>query len=86
MDHDVNASDLGKREASTLNKGKMLENPFDDPHEEMDFNVQLLFQYENVFGAMIYKDPLGRYTFKTEDNRTPFSTSFQWLITKETCT
>lgn len=22
---------------------------------------------------MIYKDPLGRYTFKTEDNRTPFN-------------
>ena len=51
----------------------MPENPFDDPYEEMDFNVQLLFQYENVFGAQIYKDPLGRYTFKTNDNRTPFN-------------
>ena len=73
MDHDANASDLGDRKASTWSKGKMRDNPFDDPIEEMDFNVMLIFQYENFFGAEIYKDPLCRYAFKTADNRTPFN-------------
>ena len=65
MDHDANGNVPGRREPSTFSKGKMCDNPFDDPHGEMDFNVQLLFQYKNAFGALIYKDPLGRYTFKT---------------------
>ena len=85
MDHDANGNVPGRREPSTFSKGKMCDNPFDDPLGEMDFNVQLLFQYKNAFGALIYKDPLGRYTFKTDDNHTPFN-EFPMLITKETYT
>lgn len=59
--------------ASTLRKGKFTENPFDVPSRHMEFKVKLTFRYQNVYGAEIYEDPLGRYVFKTIEHRTPFS-------------
>ena len=73
MDQGTNANTSGGSQASTWNKGKMSENPFDKPIGEMDFNIVLKFQFENIFGAQIYIDPLERYAFKTFDNHTPFS-------------
>ena len=59
--------------ADRLRKGKMSKNPFDEPTDEMDFDVTLSFLNTNAYGAEIYKDPLGRYTFKSAEYRTPFS-------------
>ena len=39
-----------------MRRGKFTDNPFDDPNGEMDFNVQLTFQYINAYGAQMYKD------------------------------
>lgn len=35
--------DSTKRDASTLHKGKLIDNPFDDPWDKMDFNVKNKF-------------------------------------------
>ena len=40
--------------------------------DELDYEVALSFLYTNMYGAKIYKDPLGRFTFKSTKNRTPF--------------
>ena len=32
-----------------------------------------MFVYTNVYRAEIYKDPLGRYMFKSAEHRTPFN-------------
>ena len=58
-----------------LRKGKFTDNPFNDPEGEKDCVVSLTFQYYNTYGAEIYKDPLGRYVYKTTEYRTPFSES-----------
>ena len=47
-------------------------NPFNDLADESDYGVALMFLYTNVHGVEIYKDPLGRYTFKSAEHRTPF--------------
>lgn len=44
----------------------------DPTADEMDYEVALSFLYTNTYGAEIYKDPLGRYTFKSVKYRTPF--------------
>ena len=51
-------------------------NPFNDLADESDYGVALMFLYTNAHGAEIYKDPLGRYTFKSAEHRTPFNEYF----------
>ena len=54
-------------------KGKMPMNPFNELADELEYEIALMFVYTNVYGAEIYKDPLGRYTFKSAEHRTPFN-------------
>ena len=53
-------------------KGKMPMNPFNELADELEYEIALMFVYTNVHGAEIYKDPLGRYTFKSAEHKTPF--------------
>ena len=53
-------------------KGKMPMNPFNKLADEIDHDVALIFLYTNVHEVEIYKDPLGHYTFKSVEHRTPF--------------
>ena len=52
--------------------GKFSENPFDNPKEDLSFNVQLHFQHTNELGTDIYPDPLHCFAFKTAKHVTPF--------------
>ena len=54
-------------------KGKMPMNPFNQLADELEYEIALMFVYTNVYGAEIYRDPLGRYTFKSAEHRTPFN-------------
>ena len=58
--------------ASTLRKGNVQDNLFDDPIKGLDFNITLTYHTSSVFGADIYKDPLGRFVFNTAEHQTPF--------------
>ena len=42
-------------------------NPFDAQNWGLIYNVKLQFQYANVQGADIYKDPMGRFVVKIAD-------------------
>ena len=42
-------------------------NPFDTQNWGLIYNVKLQFQYANVQGADIYKDPMGRFVVKIAD-------------------
>ena len=53
-------------------KGKMPMNPFNELADELEYEIALMFVYTNVYGAEIYEDPLGRYTFKSVEHKTPF--------------
>ena len=70
MDSDLEMS--RDMQSNRERKGKMPMNPFNDLADESDYGVALMFLYTNVHGAEIYKDPLGRYTFKSAKYRTPF--------------
>ena len=54
-------------------KRKMPMNPFNELADEFDYEIALMFVYTNAYRAEIYKDPLGRYTFKSAEHRTPFN-------------
>ena len=55
-------------------KGKTPMNPFNELADELEYEIALMFVYTNVYGAEIYKeDPLGHYTFKSAEHRTPFN-------------
>ena len=71
MDNDLEMS--RDMQLNRERQGKMPMNPFNDITDELDYEIALMFVYTNVYGAEIYKDPLGRYTFKSAEHRTPFN-------------
>ena len=60
---------------STQRKGKSVGNPFDDHSERMEVRVELKYEAINNYGALIYKDPLGRNVYKSAEHNTPFNES-----------
>ena len=58
---------------STQRKGKSVGNPFDDHNERMEVRVELKYEAINNYGALIYKDPLGRNVYKSAKHNTPFN-------------
>ena len=57
---------------ATMRCGKFTKNPFEDPRNELSFNVELQFQYTNDFGMDVYHDPLHCFAFKMAKHVTPF--------------
>ena len=55
-----------EKDASAVHREKFSQNPFDDPLEELSFNVTLEFCYTNSLGTDIYQDHVNRYAFNGE--------------------
>ena len=71
MDNDLEMSK--DMQLNRERKGKMPMNPFNDLGDELEYEIGLMFLYINAYGAEIYKDPLGCYTFKSAEHRIPFN-------------